>query len=1070
MTILKSINIVDDLAHPARASHYRPTTKSMDILRSVIGLHGSAATSVIASYGSGKSIAAMIGGLLVEGETGKIAALGDAGARLQDFDPDLRERFQTRSKAGAHGFVVALNGHVPDLPAAIAQAFGFDFHASLTATLRRAEAALKRKKHDGLAIIWDEFGRHLEALVSKGRAEDLALVQDLAEWTIRRTAPPATLTLLLHQDFHQYSLRLGQGEQAAWKKIEGRFDTLRIIEDSDEVYPFIADLVRESVSIGQCRITADHAEKAHDLGLFPFLKDTPSLLDLLRRAAPLSPSALYLLPKIAGRVGQSERTIFGFLDSELHNDRGALVGIEDVYRYFSEAMRTDTGVGGSHRRFVETESARSRASNDIQREVLAAAALLHLAANGRDSKVSREKLRAFLDLGSTHGCETLDAAMNELLDRKLLLHRHLTDEVSVWHGSDVDIRALVAETMDSLRGGSEGLEQIRALVPSPTYLAPEYNHLTRMTRHASGVFTDMETLGNPKGREELLARADDADAIVALVVDGSREDHESIQGDWLCNHPHLILAFADQRPDLAMVSLEAAALDHLARDAQLLEMDPLVSREIEELRANALEYLAARASLLTDPEAGAVSWFSAGECLGRGDDLHAAEAMSRIFSDRFPFTPRISNEQIVRRKVTPQTRSARKRLLLGILERSEVPDMGHGGASSSAASIYRTTLVATGLYDGDLMTWRQPEELHDEGLARVWNTLRSFFAAPEEGAKRFSGLLAELTSPPCGIRPGLLPILVTAGLRAFGKAVAIRKFAGGTWQYVEDIQPSLMEEICETPDLFEIEVISTTKAIRKRIARLVSEFSVSPDPVETDLVRAFYDALTAWRRNLPSAAMRSRSLGDEATQFQSAIRQTNSDPVSLLFRAFPAIAGEKTLNDAVVNHVATARRQIERVKAKYAEDAIEASQTAFSTGAGGRCESLLGTARSWAEQMPHSLAASSALDSVSKGILRQARSAHPERHSEQSFVRALSHILVKRDFEEWDDATVREFARQLRMQLRSIEDAVLSVDKDDPEIVPFLERKIETYFRKLSRAGGQKDARALIAKLGEDIE
>ena len=65
MTIFKSINIVEDFAFPARASHYRPTSKSMDIVQAVIGEGGSRATSIIATYGSGKSLAAMVGGLIV---------------------------------------------------------------------------------------------------------------------------------------------------------------------------------------------------------------------------------------------------------------------------------------------------------------------------------------------------------------------------------------------------------------------------------------------------------------------------------------------------------------------------------------------------------------------------------------------------------------------------------------------------------------------------------------------------------------------------------------------------------------------------------------------------------------------------------------------------------------------------------------------------------------------------------------------------------------------------------------------------------------------------------------------
>lgn len=667
MTFLKSISLVEDLAHPVRVAHYRPTSKSIEILRAVIGPDGSRATNVIATYGSGKSIAAMVGGLLVEGDNAKLRVLGAVGERLARFDPDLANLSEMRSKAGQAGMVVALNGYVPDVPGAVSSFLGLGHVATMAELFAAIERHLKVRRADRLAIVWDEFGRHLEALVSRGRAEDLAQVQDLAEWTTRRKAPSATLTLLLHQDFHRYADRLGQVEQAAWKKIEGRFDALRVVEDSDEIYGVIADVAQELTTTGRPRAGEALARQVLNLGLFPFAATARDALDLLRRAAPLTPTALWLLPKIAGRVGQNDRSTFGFLGEEMPEDRSAVVGIEDLYRYFADAMRTDTGVGGSHKRYVETEAARARAESAIEREVLAGTALLHLAGGGSRVLVSRERLLAFLNLGSTHGRKAIEQAVDSLLSRKLLLHRTLTDEISVWQGSDVDVRARVEEEIEALRNASDPLARIGRHAPAPYFSAPAYNHTMGLTRYAQGVFVNMATLRDPLGQAKLAALADAHDALVAMVVDGAREDHASIAGGWLEGRPHLILAFAEQRPDLDAACLRADALASLERDEHLLAMDPLVEREVKELKAGALDYLVSRAALLTDPEAAGVSWFSEGRRLGRGADLRPDEIVSEILSSRFPFTPRIVNEQVVRRRVTAQTKSARKRLQLGIL-------------------------------------------------------------------------------------------------------------------------------------------------------------------------------------------------------------------------------------------------------------------------------------------------------------------------------------------------------------------------------------------------------------------
>ena len=1064
MTICKSINIVEDFAFPDRASHYRPTPKSLNIVRSVVGLSESRANSIIATYGSGKSLSALIGGLIVEADHDKIEALKDVGTRLRDYDSSISTFLENRMARRSTGFVLTLNGYVADLRSEIARALGLGKEESITTILKRVETWLKKRGFDSIAIIWDEFGRHLEGLVSNARAEELAYVQDLAEWVVRRKNPSATLTLLLHQEFHQFAGRLGQTDKTAWKKIEGRFNTIRIIEDSDEIYRFIASVVSSMMPSVKKRVSAVTVRITQELDLFPFIENEAEMKKFLELAMPLSPSALYLLPKIAGRVGQSERTIFGFLGNQALENNSILVGTEDIYRYFSEAMRSDIGVGGTYKRFIETESARSRSRSNIECEVLGVTGLLHLVGSSIGGQVSRDKLLKFVQLGSNHRRKLIGEAIDTLLERKLLIHRKLADEVSVWHGSDIDIRALLHEKIDSLRSAGTLVKHIQEQVPKPFYFAAEYNYLNSITRFAPGVFVEVEDLLNSKRRASLISWANENDALVALVVNGTVEDFDQINCDWLIETPHLIVALPDQRTDLGNSCLEVAALTELLSDEDLIATDPLVERELHDLRGSAVEYLNSRVSYLTNPEIGGVSWFSAGECLGHGDEINVSYVLSRLFDMRFPLTPKVINEQIVRRRITPQAKSARKRLLLGILERSRVSNMGYLNATTADASIYRTTLVATGLYDSEKKTWSLPEQIVDPAMASVWRTLQEFYSQPAKSPKRFSEIIDKLSCPPYGIRRGLLPILLTAGLRAFGEVVAIRKLVK-EWIYVDDIQPTTMEEICDSPELFEIEVIKVSGKEKELVRQATLEFSAIPDLVENDVIRAFYDALRSWKRNLPLAALQSKVSGEAASNLQAAMRQTGDDPVSLLFRALPSIAGRKRFDSETLTYVSEARRQIEQVTLKYVESAIGLTRQAFSNGFVECNQSLLYCAEKWASDIPISVTSDPALDHVSKGILNRARRTNNERDSEASFVRALSAMLVGLDFEEWDDRIATRYIRELQIRIREIEDTALNFGNGKKELTPFLEHKIEIYFNKLVDSAGIEDAKAFISEL-----
>ncbi len=453
MTLLKSINIITDFFRPERAAHYRPTRKSVDIIRAVVGTDTSRATAIIASYGTGKSIAALVGSLIVEADPKKMKVIPKVIERLTALDPALASEIEMRRKGRKKGLVITLSGYVNDLPGTLSHAVNGPGAETLQNALEHLGAALQKPRIDRIAIIWDEFGRHLEHLVSIGAAEELAVVQDLAEWAPRRRRSRATLTLLLHQEFQRYAGRLGQIDQGAWRKIEGRFDALRVLDDSDEILSFVAEVVEElRPASSQKQVPASTLKAVKDLGLFPFLPRGAPLRDFLTSALPIMPAVLHLLPRIAGRIGQSERTILDFInDTVFDTGLDDAITIENLYVYFSVAMRADTAPGGTYRRHVEIESARSRCRDALEREIIAAAALAQLGGTDNRTRVGKDDLASFMRAGSIHSPQRIVDGINALLERKLLLHRHLTDDISVWHGADIDIRSLAAEAAESLR-------------------------------------------------------------------------------------------------------------------------------------------------------------------------------------------------------------------------------------------------------------------------------------------------------------------------------------------------------------------------------------------------------------------------------------------------------------------------------------------------------------------------------------------------------------------------------------------------------------------------------------------
>ena len=1047
MNVFRSINIRDDQFRTEVVSAYRPTRKSLQVVRAVCGGERSTATHVVAPYGSGKSLAALAGITMVAGEASVAEMLR---RKLGVADPDLAARMARRSSTA---LVVLLHGACPDLPGSLAASAGLDDSGTLTDVLAGIQRKAREEDADRIIIVWDEFGQHLETLVREGRPEDLLAVQDLAEWVVRRSRPLVTLTTLMHQGVHHYTRRAADSARGAWKKIEGRFETLSLVDDGLDALEMLAEALDSDGS----RPDAQTLARARAAGFFSEITDDAQLGDLLARTAPLTPAALYLLPRISAQVAQAERTTFRFLEEVVASaPNGQPILVAAIYDFFAPAMRGDTGPGGTHRRLVETETALSRAATELERQVIKTAALLQLGRSSERVKLARERLVYAVSEGTGYGRDTVENCIDNLVKRKLLLYRRRVDDVSVWHGADVDLGRMVAEEGARLTLERDPLEALERLFPPDAYTAPAYNHAKALTRFARARFVKAGDLMNTERFDELRALAETEDAVVALVVDATIDD-PGLREIAAALPPHLIVALPVRSTEVTAVLADLLGIEALLDRPDVLDTDPLVKRELLELKAEAEASLRHSLDRLMNPDRGEVVWLSGATAYSFRDGITYGDVLSDIFEARFPDTPVIRSEQVVRRKVSAVARSARKRCILGILERSGLPSLGYEGSTAADASIYRTVLERTGLYASHegIWRWSHPDEVTDPGMARVWRSLETFFSTPDSAAKSIERLLDDLLAPPVGLREGVVPIIVAAGLVAFGRALALRERVNGTLRYVDDIQPSVIEALCETPGRFELEVAPLTPSDLRKLEKMIRCLTSAPDSQEPDRVRGFYDALLAWRAGLPPTAFTTRGLGKGADALQPLIRRKNFDPLALLLKQLPQALSEKPFSKTTIALFEQAVAEMEDVTTAFARRAAEVSAGVFNSRLQGGDQPLLAAAEAWAECVPNDDLSVHALDHEARGVLTRARGARRSPRGERGFVTQLSGILCGEDFDAWDDNTVELFRANLEAAILRVEDAVLTNADGSDAFEPFLKNRLasifDTYGSKIGR-------------------
>lgn len=1040
----RSMSLTEDLSHPDRFLHYHPTSRALPIVAQV--LRPGAATMVIAPYGSGKSLAAGVGALFVENADGTQSQLAALALRIERVDASLAGSLTARLAARARGKAVILSGLVNDPLAAIADAIGM---RHVPKSVEGFGKAMREAGWDHVAIIWDEFGRHLEGLVADGRSGELDLIQRLAERTARAEAPSLSLTLLLHQNLLAYATRLNETSRNEWRKIEGRFAALRLIEDSQEFFELVGEVVaslRDAVPASPAAALAV-AQSAVAAGWFDGMSDAHRVASLLANASPLSAGALQVLPTLVARVGQNERSLFSFLREQ---DLSFPVGIEEVYLAFSDAMRTDVGIGGTYRRWVETESARSRASSALKRELLAAACLLQLGGSGERRRVSR----AVVELAVASAVNTPRAiahAFDELVATKLLLWRQHNDDVAVWHGADIDVALRVREERDRRSEAFDLRAFLDERFPAPHVRAPGHNADFGVNRFLEGRYLLPRDLAAP------LDITPDVSGMVGYLLAEDKSEIERARkaaSEWTADR--CVLVIPDRPLDIQGAALELVAIEALRKDADFLATDPMIPTEVDELHSVAFEQLARLMRVLLDPSGINASWFGAGERLRVTAERPASVSASRLLNRWYRDTPRIANEQLMRVAASRTMQTARVRVVSSILERSDRSSLGYEDSDGSAeASIYRTVLERTGLRLPTQGRFADPDEIADAGLKEVWTQIAAFFRVPTRDPRSpyrsLSSLTDTLARPPIGLPRAVMPVLVAAGFKHFARSIAL--YRDGV--YVPDILGFPFDNMVANPEAYCIRVLDLTPELAEYLAEICYAFTHERPAPREELVRKAHDAVTGWLLTVTDGARRSQRLDKAARALLRAVGNA-SDPIDLLMVDIPQAFGTSERNARLVERVELARHQIDRLRDAYAEEAVEVIRSSFERYAEGAA--AVDAIKAWAGCFAlDALDRDASLRIVDRSVVSKALETANGRFSEKSLANMLSSILLQRSLDKWDDRTGPQFRTALREARERVEAAALDTEEPGQALRPIIEAKVA-------------DLQQMLAKLEQDAD
>lgn len=1049
-SFLRSINVQLDAGEPARIAHFRPTAKAASFLEKLF-LGAGPAVLATAPYGSGKSLTATYALQIVENRDACKPTLRALAEAVAGVSPSVSAYAARRSRAKAKGLALAIQGHAANLPRALTDAFvaGLGRHGSARVWAKKALGLVQEGMSiadlvlsllriadeagfDQVFLAWDEFGRHLESLIANGRPSELHDVQQLAEVSARAKSTPFRMCVLLHQGFSAYASAAPESIRREWKKIEERFERVEYVDDSKELLRLLADLAE---SLHACREAAPNAKQAAsqarellDVGLFREFKQS-ELAPLLQRCHPLSPAALYLLPRISARVAQNERTLFNFLQAA---DLSQQVGCELLFRYFEPAMRQDVGVGGTYRALLETNSAVSKCTSESEARVLQTACVLSIGLSGNKTKISRRLLRAAL-LSPSQPAESIDVEIDRLIERKLLLYRRHSDEVSVWHGTDTNLRERIAEQMAACGSMLELSTFLTREWPLTSIRATEHNDRHRMRRFFGRRYS-LPSTADAEGFSASLTGGEAAmDGSIIHFLPNASERGFALDTDLAksltrtASHRIIVSVPAEPIP-LASAAAELESIMRLQRDRGLLDSDPIVAEELRQLEDDARTHMLRLLERVSTPGAGA-AYFCNGKQVSVRNMADLRRLVSRCCDRLYPKTPILPNEQLNRRRPSAVVVNARKKLLGAVLEAAGRPDLGFHEAKfqqelgATVVAQYRAIIRNTGLYrdaGGDRWGFAPPGMISDSGLAAVWREIQCFFTEPSDHPKQFAQLIGVLTSSPYGVRAGVVPILVGCAVRAF-PVVGSMTCDG---QYISDIRPSTIEDLCKEPGRFALNVVAVEEEQRAYLEGVCDLFrgrrvSAVEDP---DLVRRAFEWIQYWKAEAPEAARVSGAVSARTAAVRRALWSTE-DPVRVLMEVVPHALGVQDGNlQKALERLSGAKRELDSVVDLYTQRALGVmvsaigAQAAVADGA-----DLLAHLRRWAEAIP-----ARALDEVAepraKGVVSQLCSPGTDHARLANMISARLTKSVTR----WDDTEVAKFQQEFRRIVEVVEDAAFA--------------------------------------------
>lgn len=636
-------------------------------------------------------------------------------------------------------------------------------------------------QYRGLLIIVDELGKFLEYSTLNPDKQDIYLLQQIAESSVRSKDNPLLFIGLLHQGFSNYAEYLTPTAQREWEKISSRFQQISFNYPLEQIVGLIGsalNISHKNLPRNAYNLAQEMMRKSLSLGWYGFglnekiIEEAPNIY-------PIHPTVIPVLVEVFSRFGQYQRSLFSFLMSDepfgLMEFSSKPLQETEFYRLHNlyDYVRTTFGNNlnlQSYRtqwNLIESLIESFPSTERLELQVLKTVGLLNLV-NSQKLLATEEVIIASLIDNENGIDEPLIKQTIKKLQRDILHNRGSSGGYCLWAYTSVNLDVEYEKAKNSLSQISfQKVSSILETYINPRPIVARRHYIeTGNLRHFEVVFSSIENLKRNLNYD--LREADGR--IVVALCETAKERKEAIeiaQSVYSKKLSNLIVAIPRPLEVLGSLFQEVQRWEWISQNSPL-GSDTYASQEVE-------RHLSASQHLLDKRIQSAIGlyqfsdntnleWFHLGKNLSISSNRELLEFISSLCDSKFSLAPKIHNELINRREPSSVANKARNQLLAGIFENSSSPYLGMDpNTKPPEMAIYLSILKRSGIHRKSENGWELTLPTKEADFCNLLPSFKKIKEILEEKADsrvNVSELIENLSLPPYGVRKGVTPILL----------------------------------------------------------------------------------------------------------------------------------------------------------------------------------------------------------------------------------------------------------------------------------------------------------------------